>query len=253
MYESFARVYDTFMDNIPYEQWGRHIVRQLKAEGITDGIVLDLGCGTGAMTQYLSRQGYDMIGVDGSLDMLEIAREKSQSEAGDILYLFQDMREFELYGTVRAIVCICDSLNYLESEEDLLDVFRLVNNYLDPGGLFIFDIKTPHLYRDVLGDRTFAEDREGCALIWENAWYEEEQINEYDLSLFLEEDDGRYRRFEEVHCQRAFEKDCVISLLQEAGLCLKSVSDGYTENEAFDGSERLLFIAKETCKTAKET
>ena len=141
-YTSFASVYDTFMDNVPYGEWGRYIQGMLCKYGVKDGIVLDLGCGTGTMTEILAGYGYDMIGVDNSCDMLEIAEEKKEKSGHDILYLMQDMREFELYGTVRAVVSVCDSVNYILEEEDLLEVFSLVNNYLDPGGMFIFDMNT---------------------------------------------------------------------------------------------------------------
>ena len=124
-YESFARVYDLFMDNIPYEEWCGYLTGLLEDQGIRDGLVLELGCGTGNMTRLLAGKGYDMIGVDNSVDMLEIAMEKKEEEGQDILYLLQDMREFELYGTVRAVVSVCDSMNYITEEEDLLEVFRL--------------------------------------------------------------------------------------------------------------------------------
>ena len=111
-YTSFAQVYDLFMDNVPYEEWCAYIAGILRDYGIEDGLVLELGCGTGSLTRALSGAGYDMIGVDNSEDMLEIAMDKQQ-EGEDILYLLQDMREFELYGTVRAVVSICDSMNTL--------------------------------------------------------------------------------------------------------------------------------------------
>ena len=138
-YTEFATVYDTFMDNVPYEAWEKYLVDILKAEGINDGLLLELGCGTGRMTRLLAAEGYDMIGVDNSEEMLSVAREYTM-ENTEILYLLQDMREFELYGTIRAVVSVCDSMNYIMSEEDLRQVFSLVNNYLDPGGIFIFDM-----------------------------------------------------------------------------------------------------------------
>lgn len=139
-YESFARVYDLFMDNIPYDEWCSYLIELLKEYGIEDGLVLELGCGTGNVTERLFNAGYDMIGVDNSMDMLEIAMEKKEENKKDILYLLQDMREFELYGTVRAVVSICDSMNYILDYGELVQVFSLVNNYLDPGGIFIFDL-----------------------------------------------------------------------------------------------------------------
>lgn len=187
-YTSFAYVYDTFMDNVPYGEWARHIREKLCEHGVTDGIVLDLGCGTGTMTERLAGYGYDMIGVDNSEEMLELAMEKKTESGYDILYLLQDMRGFELYGTVRAVVSVCDSVNYITEPDELEEVFRLVNNYLDPKGIFLFDFNTVHKYRDVIGDSTIAEDRGVCSFIWDNRYYEKEQINEYDLTLFITED-----------------------------------------------------------------
>ena len=187
-YTSFAYVYDTFMDNVPYGEWARHIREKLCEHGVTDGIVLDLGCGTGTMTKRLAGYGYDMIGVDNSEEMLELAMEKKTESGYDILYLLQDMRGFELYGTVRAVVSVCDSVNYITEPDELEEVFRLVNNYLDPKGIFLFDFNTVHKYRDVIGDSTIAEDRGVCSFIWDNRYYEKEQINEYDLTLFIAED-----------------------------------------------------------------
>ena len=187
-YTSFAYVYDTFMDNVPYGEWARHIREKLCEHGVTDGIVLDLGCGTGTMTERLAGYGYDMIGVDNSEEMLELAMEKKTESGYDILYLLQDMRGFELYGTVRAVVSVCDSVNYITEPDELEEVFRLVNNYLDPKGIFLFDFNTVHKYRDVIGDSTIAEDRGVCSFIWDNRYYEKEQINEYDLTLSIAED-----------------------------------------------------------------
>lgn len=187
-YTSFAYVYDTFMNNVPYGEWARHIREKLCEHGVTDGIVLDLGCGTGTMTERLAGYGYDMIGVDNSEEMLELAMEKKTESGYDILYLLQDMRGFELYGTVRAVVSVCDSVNYITEPDELEEVFRLVNNYLDPKGIFLFDFNTVHKYRDVIGDSTIAEDRGVCSFIWDNRYYEKEQINEYDLTLFIAED-----------------------------------------------------------------
>ena len=147
-YTGFAQVYDTFMDNVPYEEWADDLTELLKKNGASGGLVAELGCGTGRMTRALAARGYDMIGIDNSGDMLAIAMEQPSE---GILYLEQDMREFELYGTVAAVVSVCDSLNYITEEEDLLEVFRLVNNYLDPGGVFIFDLNTVYKYREVLG------------------------------------------------------------------------------------------------------
>lgn len=245
-YSSFAQVYDQFMDNVPYEEWCSYICEILKEHGIGDGLVLDLGCGTGKMTRLLAKQGYDMIGVDMSEDMLGIAREHEESEG--ILYLLQDMREFELYGTVRAIVCVCDSINYLESEEDLLKVFRLANNYLDPGGIFVFDLNTPYKYREILGDSVIAENRDECSFIWENTFYEEDGVNEYDLTIFCREEGDLYRKYEETHFQKAFDPEEVKKRILEAGMEFVAVYDAFTREAPKQDSERLYFIARERGK-----
>ena len=250
-YESFARVYDLFMDNIPYEEWCGYLTGLLEDQGIRDGLVLELGCGTGKMTRLLAGKGYDMIGVDNSVDMLEIAMEKKEEEGQDILYLLQDMREFELYGTVRAVVSVCDSMNYLTEEEDLLEVFRLVNNYLDPGGIFIFDLNTEYKYEEILGEATIAEDREDASFIWDNYYDPEEQINEYDLALFIPvEKDGEtlYRKYEETHYQKAYSLEKVKELLAKAGMEFVDAYDAFTRNPVKEDSERIYILAREKGK-----
>lgn len=244
-YTEFATVYDTFMDNVPYEAWEKYLVDILKAEGINDGLLLELGCGTGRMTRLLAAEGYDMIGVDNSEEMLSVAREYTM-ENTEILYLLQDMREFELYGTVKAIVSICDSMNYITEDEDLLEVFKLVNNYLDPEGVFIFDLNTVYKYEKILGEQTIAENREDASFIWDNYYDEEEQINEYDLALFIPEGkDGLYRKYEEVHYQRAYELELVKELLEKAGMEFVTAYDAFTKNPVNEKSERIYVIARE--------
>ena len=247
-YESFARVYDLFMDNIPYEEWCEYLHGLLKKYGIDDGLVLELGCGTGSMTELLAEAGYDMIGVDNSADMLEIAMEKREESGHDILYLLQDMREFELYGTVRAVVCVCDSMNYITDEDGLLEVFSLVNNYLDPGGVFIFDLNTLYKYEEILGDCVIAENREESSFIWENWYDEQEQINEYDLTLFIRNDSGLYEKYEETHYQRAYSIDKVCALLEQVGLKPEAVYDAFTEDAPRLDSERVYLVARECRK-----
>ena len=251
-YEKFAQVYDLFMDNIDYEEWADYITGHLREYGIEDGLVLELGCGTGTMTGLLADKGYDMIGVDNAPDMLEIALEKKEEEGQDILYLCQDMREFELYGTVKAIVSICDSMNYITEDEDLLEVFKLVNNYLDPEGVFIFDLNTVYKYEKILGEQTIAENREDASFIWDNYYDEEEQINEYDLALFIPEGkDGLYRKYEEVHYQRAYELELVKELLEKAGMEFVAAYDAFTKNPVNEKSERIYVIAREHGKKEK--
>lgn len=253
-YTGFAQVYDLFMDNVPYGEWSRYLIGLLREYGIKDGTVLELGCGTGKMTRLLRREGYDMIGVDSSAEMLELAAEASLTlEASltqeteisydDILYLLQDMRELELCGSVRAAVSVCDSLNYLLKEQDLLETFRRVRQYLEPGGIFIFDMNTLYKYRELLGEATIAENREEGSFIWENYFDAESGINEYDLTLFVREKDGLYRKYEETHFQRAYELHTVKDLLEKAGFTIAAAYDACTREPVRTDSERMYVIA----------
>lgn len=241
-YTSFAEVYDLFMDNVPYEEWGAFLANLLKEYEIEDGLLLDLGCGTGKLTRIMENYGYDMIGVDNSYEMLDIAKANSKDS---ILYLMQDMREFELFGTVRCIYSACDCINYILEDDELKKVFALANNYLDPGGLLVFDINSSFKYYELLGENTFAETREEGSFIWENYFDEEEQINEYDLTLYIKEEDGRFQRFQETHYQRCYELEQIKKLLAEAGMEFVAAYDAYTKNSVTDESEKILVIAKE--------
>ncbi len=246
-YTSFAEVYDIFMDNIPYEEWADYLDEMLKEYHIPNNMVLELGCGTGNMTELLASKGYDMIGVDNSEVMLEIAMEKRQKSGHDILYLLQDMQAFELYGTVGGIVSVCDSINFVTDEKELKEVFSLVNNYLDPRGIFVFDFNTEYKYRELLGDRVIAEEREECSFIWDNYYSPEDKMNEYQLTLFVQsnEDKDLYRRYQEVHYQRAYTLEKIKTLIEKAGLRYVAAYDAYTKKAPMYTSGRICVIAQE--------
>ena len=250
--------------------------------------ILDLGCGTGTLTELLAREGYDMIGVDSAEEMLRIAMEKRERSGLDLLYLLQDMRELELYGTVGAVVSVCDSLNYLLEEEDIRQTFARVNNYLYPRGIFVFDFNTVYKYAVVIGDATIAENREDCSFIWENYYHEEEEINEYDLTVFVaegrsvsgadgaavraEETDSRktaqgnvseagresvceeapnmrFWRFQEVHYQRGYRLEQMKAFLLQAGLEFLEAMDADTHGDVTEESERIYVVARKGEKT----
>lgn len=248
-YGRFAELYDELMEEIPYEDWCKVLEKQLASYGIRGGLVLELGCGTGSVCEILARDGYDMTGIDVSLDMLGIAEEKRMESGLPILYLCQDMREFELYGTMRAVIAVCDTMNYLTEREDFIRTLKLVNNYLDPGGVFIFDLKTPHFYKDILGTRTLGSAEEDAAYIWENSFDEESGINEYRMTFFEKQEDGRYDRFEEVHVQRAWTREEIIGMTEAAGLKLAGFLKAYTGEAPDDSCERIQVILQEQGKT----
>lgn len=243
-YTSFASVYDLFMDNVPYEEWCAFLCKILAQHGITDGPVLDLGCGTGKMTRLMSEQGYDMTGIDNAAEMLQIAA----MERGEvpILYLLQDMQDLELDGCVRAVYSVCDCVNYVLDEEELQQAFSRVHEYLEEDGVFIFDVNTSYKYTKLLAENTFAESRDEGSFIWDNYYDEEERINEYDLTLFIPEGDELYRRYTETHYQRNYETETLLKLLKNAGFIDICVYDDYTDAPLCETSERAVFVAKKS-------
>lgn len=243
IYGGFAEVYDTFMDNIPYDVWHDYLKSLLNDCGISEGIVVDLGCGTGNMTVRLAEDGYDMIGVDLSPEMLEIARDKCPDR---VLLLHQDMRELDLYGSAHAVVCVCDGMNYLLENEDLIQTFRRVAAFLEEDGVFIFDMKTEYFYEQILGNRTIAENREDASFIWENEYHSESGINEYLLTVYrlVSDEQDLFERTDEYHRQRAYPWEQVRDLLTTAGLRPEAVYEAFTRNAPEEKSERLYFVAR---------
>lgn len=245
-YAEFAKVYDMFMDDIPYDYWAKYIHKLLREHEINDGLLLDLGCGTGRLTTIFSDIGYDMIGADNSDEMLNIAMENREDR--NILYLLQDMRELELYGTVRAAFSICDCVNYILEPDDLVTVFKLVNNYLDPKGIFIFDFNSVYKYKNIIGETTIAENRDEGSFIWENYFDEEDNINQYDLTLFIKEENGMYNKYEETHFQRAYTLAQMKNIVELSGLKLLNCYDAFTKNNATEECERIYMICEECGK-----
>ncbi len=271
-YTSFAQVYDTFMDETPYRAWAAYIRQLIDRYGVSRPVkeeeerealeterdlVVDLGCGTGKFTELMASYGYDMIGIDASGDMLAEAMERRDILGHKTMYLEQDMRDFELYGTAGTMVSVCDCVNYLLTDEDLERMFRQVNLFLYPGGLFIFDFNTLYKYRDLIGDTTIAENREDCSFIWENWFYEENHINEYDLTLFTavheEGEQGRalFEKHVETHYQRGYTLEEIRGAAEKASLEWVLAVDGDTHEEVRDTSGRILVVLREKDKLHK--
>lgn len=241
-YTAFAKVYDKFMDNIPYEEWAEEISGILTAKNCKT--VLELGCGTGTFSELLCEHGFEVVGIDLSPDMIEIANAKlSQDKSEQTLtrqqYKVCDMRSISYEQAFDAVISVCDSMNYLLAENDLKDTLDGAYRALKSEGVIIFDMKTEDFYRDELGDYTFAESREDCAYIWNNSFDENTKINEYELCLFWENEDGSYTRQNEIHRQRAFDEDAVMDMMTKVGY--KNVA--CFEIEAGEGNdERIYFL-----------
>ncbi len=253
-YTGFAQVYDEYMEDVPYEKWREQILAILKQHNIEGGLGAELGCGTGNMTRLMAEAGFDMIGIDSSYEMLDEAREKQmEAEEGSpekgILYLCQDMRSFELYGTVNVIYALCDTMNYITDTEDLRKVIALADNYLDPKGLFIFDLRTDAFYREI-GSSTIADHREDGSFIWENEYDEEQKLNIYNMTFYIEEEDapGHYQRFEETHYTKAHDPMLIKEMILDQGMEFVGILDAATMQEPSEDSTRLYIIAKEIKK-----
>lgn len=244
-YTGFAYVYDEYMDNIPYEEWGQYMIALLKENGVSgDSSVLELGCGTGTVTRMLAKEGYDCVGLDMSEDMLSIASEKTFEEGSQVIYTCQDMRDFEVPYEVDGMISIGDSMNYITSVPDLESVFACVSENLKKGGVFIFDLKTIHFFRDILSDNTYAQNRDDSAFIWDNCYEEKTHNNIYNLAVFVLNEDGAFDRYEENHCQHGFTMEEVLSSAEAAGLTCTATYDAFSHDAPKDDSERLYFVFK---------
>ncbi len=202
MYGDFAELYEKLQD-IDYEAFADYIEKIFAKNNLKPELVLDLACGTGTLTNIMAKRGYDMIGIDMSCEMLDIAREKSYDAGLDVLYLNQDMTEFELYGTVDAIICTLDGVNYLTEDGDLEALFALVKNYLNPGGIMIFDINTEYKLSRVLGNNTFVAEEKDIFYVWQNEYDNRAKLCYFNLDFFEKHGDV-YKRYKEEQAERAY-------------------------------------------------
>ena len=239
-YGNFAFVYDALTNDVEYSNrcdylekiFEKHLSKRAE-------LIADLGCGTGTVCSLMAKRGYDMIGIDSSDMMLSEAIKKEGSEK--ILYLNQDMTEFELYGTVDVFLSMLDSLNYITSIDELSKVFSLVKNYLNPGGIFVFDINTPYKYEQVLSDNTFVYDQDGIFYVWQNFF--DGEYCDFLIDFFVEKD-GSYSRFTEEHTQRCHTFKEILSVIEDAGLSLEGVYDELSFSDPVSTSERIFLVVK---------
>ena len=246
-YDALSVGYDLLNSETDYEAWADFIVGIFKKYGNNIESVLDLGCGTGAMTFALHGRGYDMIGVDLSVDMLSVAREECYDrEISDILWLLQDMRSFELYGTVGATVCCLDGINHLTGKGDIDNCFRTVHNYLDPDGLFIFDVNTPHKFESFYADKDYILEDEGVTVCWQNEYDKKKGLCNFYLSVFEELENGLWQRSDEVVRERCYTREELSSALERAGFEILGFFGGFDFKEPEEDCDRWYVVAR--CK-----
>lgn len=246
IYDLLAPFYDEINSELNYSDWADFIEKIIEREygqGKPE-LILDLGSGTGKMTVELARRGFDMTGVDRSAEMLNIAREAAASEGLDILWLCQDITEFELYGTVDVAVCCLDTLNHLTDKKSLYKCLSLVHNYVIPDGLFIFDVNGKRKFETVYSDMTYTMEEEGGVCIWQNDYNEKTKLCDFYITLFKEEPDGRYRRFDDLETERMYTVREIKNALAKCGFEFVGAYSDYEFNEASDLSERIYFVAR---------
>ncbi len=229
--------------DIDYVKWADYVEKIIQKNKVKASMILELGCGTGSFGIEMAKRGYEMICLDLSSDMLDRASEKASEVGTDILFLNQDMSSFELYGTVDVIVCLLDSFNYLIKPAQAQKMLKLVHNYLNPGGLFIFDVNTEYKFENILCDNLFYEIGDDITYIWENEYDPKSKKARFDLTFFVRE--GQiYRRFDETHYERAYNHEEITELIKKSNLEFVAVYNHLTLKKPSETNERNFYICR---------
>lgn len=244
-YGIFSEFYDALTANVSYDTVAQVLSSLLTRYGKGRGLLLDLACGTGSVSVRLAEKGYEVIGVDLSPEMLSEAQNKAYSAGQNILFLCQDMTALDLYGTVDAAVCTLDGLCHLPDEESLSAALRKVSLFMNPGGVFLFDVNSVYKHRAVLGNNTFVYDTDDVYCVWQNTLLSDGVTVQMDLDFFEPVSDaGDYVRQSERFTERAYPRETLEAMLRKAGFTVLDVFDGYSGKPAHDTSERLLFAVR---------
>jgi len=241
-YGGFASLYDALTFDVDYEKIADFMEWIFEKNQLKPELILDLACGTGTLTLNLAERGYDMLGADSSADMLMEARQKPGAE--QVLFLQQPMEEFELYGTVDAILCVLDSINYLTDPAALVQTFKLCANYLNPGGLLIFDVNSEYKFNHILAQETYTYETDDIFYVWENDFNPETGLCDLYLTFFTETKNNLYQRIDEVHTQRIYTDEFLTQTLDEAGFTLLARYDDYTKESPAETTQRIVYEAK---------
>ena len=242
-YDNFSRFYDLLTDNVEYKKRADYFCRLLSLCGINGGILLDLACGTGSISVEMSKKGFDVIGVDSSIGMLNAARQKTYECGEQVLLLNQSMDDIDLFGTVDCAVCVLDSINHLDGAQQVKRTFEKVSLFMNPGGAFAFDVNTLYKHKNVLADNTFVYDLDELYCVWQNNFNEAD--GSVDITLdFFEEDDGAYYRSYESFTEKAYDLADIAKWLEDAGFEVIGIFDDMTTEKAHPETERAVFLAK---------
>ncbi len=242
-YQSFAYFYDRLTENVPYGDIARQIELYTERFGGNKGILLDLACGTGSLSEQLAKAGFDVIGVDTSQDMLNQALDKKFESGLPIQYLSQDMRKLDMFGTIDVTVCALDSINHLESAEDVQTVFDRVSLFAEPGGLFIFDVNTLYKHREILADNAFIYSFDDFYCGWQNEYDISDSSVHIWLDLFEKQEQG-WTRYSEDFREIFLPQELIEDMISRAGLTLMGVFDGYTDTPVREKSERAVYVCR---------
>ncbi|MBR5390517.1 MAG: class I SAM-dependent methyltransferase [Clostridia bacterium] len=241
-FSHLAACYDLLIEQSVYDNFCKRITALLCGAGICDGLLLELCCGTGSLTRLLSQQGYEMIGCDISPEMLNVAREKCADLSVPPVLICQPADELDLYGTVRGAVCCLDSVNYFTDLRELKRVFSRVSLFLEPGGLFLFDVKSRELFSRLCGTSSIQET-ENYFCAWQYGFDASSGRGMHQVDIFKKSSD-KYRRFTEIHEQRCYSMETLKNALLDAGFSKCDVYEGFTAKRARQEAGRLLFAAR---------
>lgn len=242
-YSDFAYVYDTLMHgDIDYEKWADYIENIFSYYDISPDLVCDLACGTGNMTIPLSRRGYDMTGIDLSENMLNIAREKAAND--NILFLNQNIVSLDLYGTMGAFTCMIDGINYIISPKSLYQMLKKIKTcFLDPHGIFIFDISSHHKLKNIISNNTFIHNGRDVFYSWQNRFIDGKNLSDMYLNFFVRGKSG-YKRFEERHLQKAYTAEELMEIIRRAGFAKVDTYEPLTFDKPKENSQRIVFVCR---------
>ncbi|MDO4944644.1 MAG: methyltransferase domain-containing protein [Ruminococcus sp.] len=242
-YGRFAWFYDKLQRDVPYAQMAKLFDGFIKKYSSENEVVVDLACGTGNLSEKMYRLGYDVIGVDLSQEMLNEALEKKFDRDLDISYLCQSMTELDLMGAADVIICVLDSLNHLDSADELAKTFERVSMFTCDGGLFIFDVNTLYKHRQILGCNSFVYDMEGLMCVWQNELSDDDSVT-VTLDFFEEQTDGRYERFTESFREIVYAEEEIDKLLEINGFEILGKYDDFSESPLKDESQRALYVCR---------